>query len=60
MQYSKETMLEVWGIVGNVSVDQQRKSDLFSPSGFQSESPRSEDLASVVTQPVHQSVCCDY
>lgn len=53
-------MLEVWGIAGNMSADQWSKSDLFSPSSFQSESPRSEDLACVVTQPVHQSVCWDY
>ena len=39
-------------IAGNMSADQWSKSDLFSPSGFQSESPRSEDLVCVVTQSV--------
>lgn len=52
--------MEVSRIAGNMSADHWSKSDLLSPSGFQSESPRSEELACVVTQSVHQSVCWDY
>lgn len=53
-------MLQVSGVAGNMSADQWSKSDMFSLSGFQSESLRSEDLACVVAPSVQLSVCWDY